>query len=235
MAPKSIQDKITEKFIELAEQAGLEFITSGSYWLIMDDRDGLDTRLRIKRTFGPDNAAFELAGQAVDRPGTAFFRERKLIRKNVGASNRSRLVIELRAAYGNGEALRKIFGAVHDLLAPYAVRPLSAMPQIKLRLSDPQEPGLVVSATRATPKDGDPDAELFVLVVPEARSGPSSARTRTLDHMSATAAASMAGAVLGNVAVGRELIEQAREHGWAQATVGGAHSSMLPRESGAGS
>ena len=126
MAPKTIQDRITGKFTEIAEAAGLEFVyispgqlgAEPGTWLIMDDSDGLDTRLRVKYRFERDHATFELSGQAVDKPSAEFFAERGLFPSNAAG----RRVPKLRAEYVDGEMLRYVFGAVRDLLAPYAVK-----------------------------------------------------------------------------------------------------------------
>lgn len=120
MAPKTVQALIEDKFAALAEAAGLEFVTSGEYWLVMDTSDGLDTRLRIKRTFESAYLWVEMTGQAVERPDVNFFRERQLVRANAGASNRPRLAVTVRAAYDKGDQLAKVFSAARDMLAPFA-------------------------------------------------------------------------------------------------------------------
>lgn len=126
MAPKNIQTRITDKFTEIAEAAGLEliYISPGQRgvepgtWLIMDDSDGLDTRLSVEYRFELDHAKFELSGQAADKPGPEFFTERGLFVKNAAG----RRTVQLRAQYEYGDQLRKIFDVVTDLLRPFATR-----------------------------------------------------------------------------------------------------------------
>lgn len=216
MAPKTVQALIEDKFAALAEAAGLEFVTSGEHWLVMDTSDGLDTRLRIKRTFESAYLWVEMTGQAVERPDVNFFRERQLVRANAGASNRARLAVTVRAAYDKGDQLAKVFNAVRDMLAPFAAKPDSPV--------QAAAGARVVEATRSSWKDDDPAAARFVLTIP---SGPGGRERRTLDPATTEDAERWAGQALGNMAVGRELILAALAEGWARAKVGGAYSTML--------
>lgn len=220
MAQK-IQDRLLAEFEQLAERAGLFLYTveAAAEWLIVDESDGIDTRLIVQHNFERVGVKFKLAGQAVDRPDREFWAERKLYPQ---AGRRNRPVVEFYAEYADGERLGTLRQLVTDLLAPYAAQ----LAKLDAQLSGQAE---VVEVTRSTAK-ADGAAAQFVLTVPAARSGPDARKRRVLDPMGYTQAVSMAGSCLGNMAVARELVDAAREEGWARAEVGGAYSKLLPAE-----
>lgn len=140
---RTVREKISAKFEALATEAGLELLTAGETtspgktditgtWLVMDDSDGLDTRLRIRFSFDRYLAGFVLSGQAVDARDIPFFRDRGLVREPAGSSGRGRFAVPFQnVGYDDGERFAKLTAAVRDLLAPYAV----ALPD------DPARPG----------------------------------------------------------------------------------------------
>lgn len=132
MAQK-IQDRLLAEFEQLAGRAGLFLYTveAAGEWLIVDESDGIDTRLCIKHAFEVDGVEFTLSGQAVTAARAEFFIERGLFRSAAVGARR----VVIRTEYHDGDRLRELFGVVRDLLKPFALQPLSSDPQqVRLRM-----------------------------------------------------------------------------------------------------
>jgi hypothetical protein len=136
----TMQTKVTEQIEKIAAEAGLQLITAGTgkglsengrgtadkgTWLLMDDSDGLDTRLHVAWEFRSDSASFRLSGQAVWTPDPEFFTEHGLIRHAEPGSGRVRRyrVDFPDIPFAEGDRWGRLTDAIKLLLAPYRVTP----------------------------------------------------------------------------------------------------------------
>lgn len=120
-----MQQRLTAEFERVVSEAGLELVQVeanhqgargvSTSWLVMD---GLDARLSIQALFASGRVNVTLGGQAASDQPNSWYRERSLIPK--AAPEAGMKVTEVGALYTDGDRLRRIFGAVRELLAPYA-------------------------------------------------------------------------------------------------------------------
>jgi len=119
-----MQERLTAEFERVASEAGLDLVQVtanrnggdgvATSWLVMD---GLDARLSIQALFASGRVNVTLGGQATSDQPNSWYREHGLFPK--AAPQAGMKVTDLGALYTDGERLRRIFGTVRALLAPY--------------------------------------------------------------------------------------------------------------------